>query len=285
MFLAAALVAASQSANIIRIGDAHPAAIAAWRLVLAAVPLSLLAWRARGLGGLDRRERAYLIAAGVALAAHFITWIAAVQQTTVANATLLLAVSPVWTAVGSHFLLGDRVSGRLALSIVLSVAGVATIAWGGLQLDRANLAGDGVAVVSASLFAVYTLLGRRLRARLPSATYAASVYAVAGAVCLVVLGLTGEPLVTYDARNWTCFALMAAVPTGIGHTGLNHALRYMPASTLTVLVLTEPALAGLVAYWVWAEPITAAALGGYAFIILSVVVLLWRQWTPAAARG
>jgi drug/metabolite transporter (DMT)-like permease len=285
LFLAAALVAASQSANIIRIGDAHPVAIAAWRLLLATFLLLPFASRARGLGSLGRRERWLLVAAGVTLALHFISWVAAVQHTTVANATLLLAVTPVLTAIGSHFLLADRVGVRLVAAIGLSSVGVVTIGWGDFHFDPDNLVGDAVAVLSAALFAGYTLFGRRLRGHIPNATYAASVYALAALICFPVLVALGEPVVDYDGRNWLCFVLMAAIPTGIGHTGLNHALKYLPASTLSVLVLTEPALAGLVAVWAWGEPITAVALVGYAFIISSVLVLLWRRWTRAPTPG
>jgi len=47
-FLGLGLLAASQSGNIIRLGDAHPVAITFWRLALAAVILGPLAgarWR------------------------------------------------------------------------------------------------------------------------------------------------------------------------------------------------------------------------------------------------
>ncbi|MEE8410659.1 MAG: hypothetical protein V3T05_13745 [Myxococcota bacterium] len=55
IFLAIGLVAASQSGNIIRIGDAHPVAIAAWRLLLA----SLLSYvRHRGMNRPTKKARA-----------------------------------------------------------------------------------------------------------------------------------------------------------------------------------------------------------------------------------
>jgi drug/metabolite transporter (DMT)-like permease len=142
-----------------------------------------------------------------------------------------------------------------------------------------HLRGDGLDVVSVALFAGYTLLGRRLRPHLPNATYAATVYAVAGVVCLLVLVALGLPVVRYSNRDWLCFILMALIPTGIGHTALNHALRYLSAARLSVLNLTEPALAGLVAYEVWGEPITAAMLVGFALIALAVVTLASESWT------
>ncbi|MFH1998980.1 MAG: hypothetical protein ABIK28_04820, partial [Planctomycetota bacterium] len=40
LYLCIGLLAASQSANIIRIGDAHPIALAAWRLLIASLLLA-----------------------------------------------------------------------------------------------------------------------------------------------------------------------------------------------------------------------------------------------------
>ncbi|MFC1654976.1 EamA family transporter, partial [Myxococcota bacterium] len=89
LFLAFGLLAASQSGNIIRLGEAHPVAIAAWRLIIAALLLlPLCGGRLRELKKLSGLDRALLVLAGIFLATHFFTWIAAVQMTTVANAAV-----------------------------------------------------------------------------------------------------------------------------------------------------------------------------------------------------
>ena len=46
-------------------------------------------------------ERGLLVLTGVVLAAHFWTWIAGIQLTRVANATSVLALGPVLTALGA----------------------------------------------------------------------------------------------------------------------------------------------------------------------------------------
>ncbi|HSA22927.1 MAG TPA: EamA family transporter, partial [Myxococcota bacterium] len=89
LILAFGLLAASQSGNIIRLGDAHPAVIAFYRLALAGLVMAALAGaRLRQLASLTRAERLMLLLAGAALAGHLVLWIAAVQRTTVANAAL-----------------------------------------------------------------------------------------------------------------------------------------------------------------------------------------------------
>ena len=143
VFLGVGLLAASQSGNIIRLGDASPMVIAAWRLLIASLLLAPLAGRRLGeLRSLSRREVALLVAAGFALAAHFVVWIAAVQMTTVANATVFFAVNPVITASAGHFLFGERITRPLLLSIGVGLLGVVVLALGDLQLDPEQIPGD-----------------------------------------------------------------------------------------------------------------------------------------------
>ncbi len=280
LFLAVGLAAASQSGNIIKLAQAHPVAITAWRLLLATLLLSPLAARQYGLLlRLSRRDLLLLFLAGVALATHFFAWIAAVQMSTVANAAVFFSVNPVLIGLAGYFIFGERVTPRLVLSIGLGLLGVLVIGWGDLHLKPEYLAGDLASVLCAGLFAVYFLVAKHVRPRLPSRVYVVVVYGSACAVSFATLFALGLPVATYSDRTWLCFVLMALVPTMVGHSSLNHAVRYIPASRISVATLSEPVLAGVVALFVWGEPVSFQTGAGYVFICLSVLVLALDQRT------
>lgn len=285
LFLAVGILAASQSGNIIRLADAPPLAIAAWRLLIAAVLLAPLAGRRlRVLRTLGRRKLALLLLAGATLAAHFVAWIAAVQHTTVANAATFFAVNPVLTATAAHFLFGERVSKRLVGSILLGLGGVLAIAAADLRFGREHLLGDGLAVLCSLLFTIYFLLGKRLRAELDSRVYVTALYGIAGICGVLCAPLVGTPLAGFSGTTWIAFLLMALVPTMVGHTSMNHALRYVDAGRISTLTLSEPLLAGLVALVVWGEPVRPATAVGYVLICLSVLLVVGeRAPKPATA--
>jgi drug/metabolite transporter (DMT)-like permease len=273
LFLAVGLCAASQSGNLVRLGHAPAEAIAAWRLLMASAVLLPFAWRQRAaLANLGRTDWAVLGLAGLALAAHLVTWIAGVQHTTVANAMLFFAVNPVFTALGAR-LYGERATPRLLLSIALGLVGVAVIGVGDLSLARDQLPGDGLALLSAALFSAYFLLGKHVRKRLPNTLYVALLYGVAAIACFSLLAFEGAATLAYDPQTWLCFGLMALIPTLLGHSALNHALRWLPASRIAAATLVEPLLGGMVALLPWREPLTPAAGLGYTLIAASVLVL------------
>lgn len=284
VFLALGVVVASQSGNIIRLGHAHPVAIASWRLLLAAVLLAPLAGRdLTKLARLSRTEALLLLGGGAALAVHFFAWIGAVQHTTVASAATFFAINPVMTAVFGYLIFRERVSWRLAVSIGLGICGVALLGWGDLSLGPDHLTGDGLALLCSALFTVYFLVGKRMRQVLPTTTYVAAVYGVAALFGFATMLVLDLPLVEYDGQTWLCFTLMALGPTMIGHTSFNHALAHLKASWISTATLSEPLLAGLVAYYAWHEQVTGPGVAGYA-LICSSVVLLVRDRPKGRAR-
>jgi drug/metabolite transporter (DMT)-like permease len=286
LFLGVGLLAASQSGNLIRIGDASPAAIAAWRLLIASLLLAPLAGaRLAELKGLDRRDWLLLGLAGVALAAHFLTWIAAVQKTTIANAATFYAINPVITAVASHLLFGERLGRRLLVSILVGLVGVAVIGGADMRFSREHLPGDALAVACSVLFTCYFLLGKRVREKLDNRAYVTVLYGIAAVVCFVVLVVLGQPVAHHSARSWLCFGLMALVPTMIGHTSLNYALRYLPAGRIATLSLAEPLLAGVVALFAWKEQLRLNTVAGYLLICASVVLVVLERGGTRRAGG
>ena len=274
IFLAVGLLCLSQSANIIRLGDASPVAIAFWRLFIATflfVPLTgkgLIA-----LARLTRLDLAVLVLGGFALTTHFFSWIWAVQTTTVANATLFLAINPVITATAAFLFFGERAGRKLVLAIALGLVGMCILGYNDLEFSQDHLLGDCLALLSSFLFTVYFMAAKRLRKILDARVYVTSVYGVAAVFSFVVLLVSDLPLVSYSLRTWVCFCLMALVPTMIGHTSLNTALRYMKAGRISALTLVEPLLAGFVASLAWGETITLVSIAGYALICGSVLMV------------
>lgn len=283
LFLALGLLAVSQSGNIIRLGEAHPAAIAAWRLLLAVVVLAPLAGRRlTQLARLTRGEWALLLFTGAVLSAHFLTWIAAVQLTTVANAAIFFAVNPVFTALAAHFIFGERLGWPLFLSIGLGLVGVMVIGIGDFTLSGGSTTGNVLALLCAVLFTVYFLAGKRLRPKLDNRVYVTVVYGTAALFSFACFPFFDLPLIRYNAVTWFCFVLMALVPTLIGHTSFNNALKHFDASRIAAATLVEPLLAGLVAFFAWGERITGPGAAGYLLICLSVLVLAFDDRKEAA---
>lgn len=272
--LAVAVLAIATSAPLIKWAAPAPAlTVAAARVTLAAVLLAALARgevvrHARALPG---HERTLVVAAGVLLGTHFGVWITSLYFTSTAASVALVAMNPVFAALLGA-VVGDRVTRREWVGIAVAGAGCATLAGGDWQAGRDALIGDGLALAGAASAAGYLVVGRRLRGAIPLVPYLALVNGVAGAGLIVAAAVTGAQVTGLPWTSWAAIALSAAIPSLLGHTLLNRAVRHTPTHLVALAILGEPIVASAMTWGLFGErPPAHAALGGA--IVLAGIAL------------
>jgi drug/metabolite transporter (DMT)-like permease len=272
--LLVAVGAMSWAGPLVRFTTAPPLVIAAWRLNLAVVVIGALLLFRRPLPRLrlTGREWALACAAGTLLAAHFWSWITALEMTSIANAAVLVSMQPVFVAVLSALLLAERASGRQWIGIGVAVVGAAVIGLANLNGGgpeaggRASLLGDLLALAGAVFAAGYFVIGRRLRRDFDLLVYIGLIYGIAAVVLTAAVLLSpGVALTGYPRGDWLVFIALALGPMMIGHTGVNYALRYLPAFVANLALLGEPIGAIIIAWLLPAigeVPTPAVIVGG-----------------------
>lgn len=281
LVLLVAVAAMSWSGPLVKLSEAPALAISAWRLIFSVGFIAaVLAWRGGRPVRLEAREWILAVVSGALLAGHFWAWIASVELTTVSSSVVLVSVQTPFVAVLSIVWLGERPGRRHWLGIGAAVVGAATIGWGDFGRGGAAIAGDLLALAGAAFVAGYFVAGRRLRARLDLWTYTGVVYGVAAAIlALAVVAHPGVDLTGYAPREWGIFLALAAGPMLLGHSGVNYALRYVPAYVANLAVLGEPVGATLLA-WVLpgiGEAPHAQTLVGGALILCGIAVGARRE--------
>jgi drug/metabolite transporter (DMT)-like permease len=277
--LALAVLAVSSSAPLVAFAAAPALAVAFWRnLISLAVlgPFSLARRRAelRSLAlGAGRREGLYCVLSGVALAAHFATWMPSAQLTSVATATALVATQPVWQGLLA-LAQGRRLRPVMWVGIGIAVAGAVLATGADLGGSGRAIAGDLLALVGAMAVAVYTGLGERARAALSTTTYTLVCYSVCAAVLLVICLVGGVRLGGYGHTTWLAILGLVVGAQLLGHSMFNYALRKISATTVSLLILLEVPGSALIA-WLWlGQAPRAAALPGLALLVVGVAVVI-----------
>lgn len=258
--LITAVFAISWAGPLIRFATAPALAVAAWRLLLSVAFIALvLLWRRPPLPRLSRTDWLFAAAAGIFLAAHFWSWIASIGLTTVSSSVVLVSTQPVFVALLSGALLGERATTGQWIGIVVAVGGAAVIAWGDFGLGTRAILGDALALAGAVFVSVYYVIGRRLRLHVDLWWYIFIIYGIAAFVLVLAAAvLPGVPLTGFPRQDWLVFAGLAAGPMMLGHTAVNYALRYVRAYIANLAILTEPIGATLIA---WLLPAIAEVPG------------------------
>lgn len=280
--LGAAIVSISSAALLIRSSHSGPVTLSFYRLAYATAALAPFAWhRARSeWAAFTRRDAALVTASGVMLALHFATWISSLAPassfaTTVAASTVIVTLHPVLVAVGTPWILNERVPSGVWIGLVAALAGGCIIAAADARHGTHRLVGDALAFAGACAAAAYFLIGRRMRARWSLLAYVTPVYAVAAISLGLIAWLAGESIPVVEVREHALFLALAVGPMLLGHTVINWVLGHASAWIVSTSVLAEPVGSTLLVWAVlgerpalWTVVGGAVVLSGVGFVTL-----------------
>ncbi|HLG13636.1 MAG TPA: EamA family transporter [Blastocatellia bacterium] len=242
-----------------------PLAIAFYRMALATVLLAPVAvvLKRREMVGIVRRDLALLVIGGLCLALHFAAWITSLNYIPIATSVVLVNSHPVFVVIAAYLFLKEKPTRRTLAGTAVGLLGMLIIGSDGLKDVKLALVGDGLALVGALAVVGYFMVGRRLRARISLLAYVTPLYAVCSIALLIWSLATGTRLHPYGASEWLFFLALAIVPTIVGHTLFNWAIKHVRASAISVAFLGEPVVAsGLAFLFFGQQPPVATLIGG-----------------------
>ncbi len=264
--LVAGAVAMGISPIFVRFADVGPFASAFWRAGLA-LP-ALWVWMR-----LEKRRDPVakappsrgaivaVVAAGLLFAGDLTFWHLSIMNTTVANATFLAVLAPVWVVLGSRLFLGERVERRVLVGLALCLLGAGALIGNSVAFRPEQVLGDVYGLITSIFFGAYFIAMRLARRAYGSgrALFGSS---------LVTAGVLGVQAFAVEPYLWpaTVGGIGALVALAlVSHAGgqglLAYALGHLPAAFSSLVIFLE-AVAG--AFFGWA--ILSEAVGAYQFV-------------------
>jgi drug/metabolite transporter (DMT)-like permease len=230
--------------------------------------------------------RADLIAAsgaGALFALDVSLWAISLNYTTVASASLLVSMDPVFVAIFAALLFGERPTRAMTAGMAVAVTGAVVITAGDVHVSGRALAGDVLALLAALAETGYLLLGRHVRRRVDTLRYVSVVYS-ACAVCTWIFFLISGYGLRLSAHDLSVSLALAVCATVIGHTLVSKSLGHMSTAVVAICFLAQPIITSSLAYIVLHQVIAPmTALGGLiALAGIAVVVIANERYVAAA---
>jgi len=235
--------------------EASSIVIAAARLLIATLVLAPIALL-RSLNdfkALTRRDLGKGILSGVFLALHFASWITSLEYTSVASSVVLVTTTPLWVALLSPLVLKEHLRKWVIFGLVVSMIGGVIVGLGemrGLESvgwasqirapDGTIMLGNFLALFGAWMAAGYMLMGRQLRKKLNTISYAFLVYGIAAVLLLLVVVIRADPVFSYSEETYFWLMALGIIPQLLGHSLFNWALKYISAAYVSLTLLGEP---------------------------------------------
>ncbi len=261
---------------LVRISEVGPLATAFWRLSLALVPIGAVFAHNREAvrDALPRRPSEHLLAAlpGVFLAADLSAWQTALGMTSVANATLLVNMAPIFVTLGGWLLLGLTVSVPFLVGLGTAIAGVIVLDGGAAAAAGPHLAGDAIALGAAVFYAGYLLLLGQARRRFPT-TVIMLWSTTAAAACTLPLAFLIEPsAVPATLAGWAIVLALGWIGHASGQGLIAFSMAWLPASFSSVTLLIQPVVATVLAWVILGEHLTALQATGGLVVLCGIAI-------------
>ena len=233
--------------------------VACFRSGIAALTLAVCAPAAR------RGLRGPVLLVGVAYAATVILFVQATKLTTSANAIFLQSTAPLWVLLLGWVLLRERARRQDLLVMAAVAAGLLLVVLAGETAQRtapSPALGNALALGSGLTFALLVLGMRWLAGRGQGGDVMASVLAGNVLACLIALPFA-LPVAAVSLQDAGILVFLGTLQIALAYTLLGAAVSQVPALTVSLLLLLEPALNPI---WTWLahgeQPAPMALLGG-----------------------
>lgn len=237
------------------------------------------------LADVRRRDAVLLIVSSVVSGLDLLANQWAVHFTSVANTVFLMDLTPVFVLLFSWLLLRERTSAGKIMTIPIALAGGALMILGGGDdlafSDNQYFVGETLAVTSAALYAVYLIMTKNLRERVPTSLVMIANSLVITVMLAPVALATSSPVLPESAAGYLVIFGYAVVSQLLGHGLMAYALRTVNTALASMSTLLRPVVAIFLAWLILGEGIGAMQLLGAGVIL---VALAWFQFADSTEK-
>lgn len=251
------------------------------RFLIGGLVLAPLGWsdlRKRGTK-LSRGDVIWLGAVGImGVSISMLAFQYAVGYCNAATASSIICLNPLFTMFIAHLFTSEKMDRAKWMACGLGlVAAVFMIRPWDVQPGNTPQ-GLVLALVAASTFGAYTVMGKRTVGRIGSLAQTSVSFLIGSAVLLVIMLFTDRPIVAGVMDNWLLVAYIGIVVTGVGYICYFTAIRYSDATTGAIAFYIKPAIAPVLAVIFLGEHIYWNTVVGVLLLIGASVLILRDAW-------
>lgn len=215
------------------------------------------------------------ILGGVCYTAQSTLYFSSVRYITPALAVLLLYLYPVFVAVLSFLVDKERLTAKVLISSVLSLAGVVLI---NLTLpEGVKYQGVAMAVGAALVYSFYIILGNRVVKKVPPLVTSTFV-ALFTALGLLVSGLaSGQIGFSFEGTAWFSILGLTLFSTVLAILTFFKGLELLGSTKSSILSMIEPVFTIIFSTVLLGESFTLRQLGGGLLVVAGAVFIVLAQ--------
>lgn len=269
LFTALGVVVLSFDALFIRLIQSDSSSILFWRGFFLSIMLYL--WLSIRQGSLVKLSTdAMSIRSSALFAISTISFVSAINLTSVANVLVIISAQPLMAAVMAHFFLKEKSPVRTWIAIIVSTCGIAWVMKDSWQTQ--DFAGDVLAIVAALSLSAKFVNDRSEQSRNMTVTL------IPAAILISFFGFSfGQPF-SLRGDEWIWMLVLCTLVVPIAFALISLGPMHIPATEVAMLMLLETVFGPVWAFLWLGEMPSEAAIEGGVLILTTLLVHAALQW-------
>lgn len=224
-------------------------------------------------------EHIWVAFSGILLGLHLISWVSSIYFTSIASASVLVTTHPIILIIIERFVFKYHFRLVVWIGVFTSFLGSVILGYadsGASEIYTNPLLGNSLAILASVIFALYFIIGNRIRQKRNWIEYVFPVYGYAALTCVIALIIVEGISFEVSGLLFLVGLGLALGPQIAGHGALNYAVKYVPPTLLATLILFEPAVSSVMAFFFFGELPLPLSFLGMAVILLGIS-LTWSK--------
>ena len=217
-----------------------------------------------------------VIICGILFGTDIAVWNVSIHYSNATQATLLTNLAPIWVGIGSFFFLANKPKKQFWLGTAVAISGLAVLlgaeTFSQMQFDKGFI----LALISGILYATYMIVSQTVLTHLKIVSFMTLSMGVSSIYLLIICLVLGEPLWYFSNTVWGVMAIQGIICQLIGWLALSYAVQKMDAQRVSLSLLSQGVITGVMAWLFIDEQISLRmVIGG--IIILAGIGITFRQ--------
>ncbi|MBJ80344.1 MAG: hypothetical protein CMH60_03410 [Myxococcales bacterium] len=215
--------------------------------------------------------------AGLCLGIHFALFFGAIKLTSIANATFLGTLAPIFTLMIEKVILKRTHSKGVFLGLALALIGGGVILTGDLDFSSNKTLGNLLALSCSLFIAAALMISEKVREETTNLVYLRHLFLSASITLAVLAYFTDAPLLGYSSGDYGVLLALGIVPTLLGHGSLYYVVKTVSPTIVASVPLGEPVLASIIAWFLFQEPVGLMTTLGGGMTLFGLFVLIVKK--------
>jgi drug/metabolite transporter (DMT)-like permease len=233
---------------------------------------------------IGRKELIIAIAGGIVFGSDIAVWNLSLMKISATVSTLLANLAPVWVGLIGYLLLKKR-SGKLFwIGTFVAIAGmVVLVGYQNIVALQFNI-GILLALLASFFYAIYILITKGVLQKIDTLTFMFYNMLAASIYLLLICGVQHNNVISFSMPTWLNFLGMGIVCQLIGWITINHSLRFLESTKVSIALLGQTVIAGFWAILFLNERLELKEIIG-SVIVLAGIAITFLKPRNQSSRG